>query len=66
MKCHQWVRRADLQRIALVAFLRRLIDRYAKTDDNAWAETLLPKASDEELERLVTVAMQVIDEEAKG
>ena len=29
-------------------------------------ETLLPKASDEELDRLVTVAMQVIDEEAKG
>jgi GAF domain-containing protein len=59
-------RRAELQRIALVAFLRRLLDRYAKTDDHAWAETLLPKASDEELERLVSVAMQVLDEEAKG
>jgi len=59
-------RRADLQRIALIAFVRRLLDRYAKTDDHVWAETLLPKASDEELERLVSVAMQVIDEEAKG
>lgn len=59
-------RRADLQRIALVAFMRRLLDRYARTDDHTWAETLLPKASDEELERLVSVAMQVIDEEAKG
>ena len=59
-------RRADLQRIALIAFLRRLLDRYAKSDEHIWAETLLPKASDEELERLVTVAMQVIDEEAKG
>ncbi len=59
-------RRADLQRIALLAFIRRLVDRYSKSDDHIWAETLLPKASDEELERLVTVAMQVIDEEAKG
>jgi GAF domain-containing protein len=59
-------RKADLQRIALIAFVRRLLDRYTRTDDHVWAETLLPKASDEELERLVTVAMQVIDEEAKG
>jgi GAF domain-containing protein len=59
-------RRADLQRIALLAFVRRLLDRYARGDDHVWAETLLPKASDEELERLVSVAMQVIDEEAKG
>ena len=59
-------RRAELQRIALVAFLRRLLDRYARAEGHAWAETLLPKASDEELERLVTVAMQVFEEEAKG
>lgn len=59
-------RRSDLQRIALVAFLRRLLDRYAKAEDQSWAETLLPKASDEELERLVAVAMQVFEEEAKG
>jgi len=59
-------RRNDLQRIALLSFVRRLLDRYAKTDDHVWAETLLPKASDEELERLVSVAVQVIDEEAKG
>ena len=37
-----------------------------KGEDHSWAETLLPKASDEELERLVTVAMQVLEEEAKG
>jgi GAF domain-containing protein len=59
-------RRTDLQRVALIAFIRRLLDRYTKSDDHVWAETLLPKASDEELERLVSVAMQVIDEEAKG
>jgi GAF domain-containing protein len=59
-------RRAELQRIALLAFLRRLLDKFAASEDHTWAETLLPKASDEELERLVSVAMQVFEEEAKG
>jgi two-component system, sensor histidine kinase ChiS len=59
-------RRADLQRIALVSFARRLFDRYAKTEEHLWAETLLPKNSDEELDRLVSVALQVVAEEAKG
>ena len=59
-------RQAELQRIALVAFIRRLLDRYAHTEDHMWAETLLPKASDDELDRLVNVAIQVIEEEAKG
>ena len=59
-------RRTEIQRVALVSFLKRLLDRYAKTEDHIWAETLLPKDSDEELERLVSVAMQVMAEEAKG
>ncbi|MDB4915887.1 MAG: response receiver sensor histidine kinase [Gemmatimonadetes bacterium] len=59
-------RKADLQRVALVGFMRRLLDRYAHGEEQTWAETLLPKAADEELERLVTVAMQVLDEESKG
>ena len=59
-------RKAELQRVALVGFMRRLLDRYAKGEEHTWAETLLPKAADEELERLVTVAMQVLEEEAKG
>lgn len=59
-------RQAELRRIALVAFLRRLFERVASTDDQSWAETLLPRASDEELERLVSVTMQVLDEESKG
>jgi GAF domain-containing protein len=59
-------RKAELHRVALVGFMRRLLDRYAKGEEQSWAETLLPKAADEELERLVTVAMQVLDEEAKG
>jgi GAF domain-containing protein len=59
-------RKAELQRVALVGFMRRLLDRYAKGEEHTWAETLLPRAADEELERLVTVAMQVLEEEAKG
>jgi GAF domain-containing protein len=59
-------RRTELQRVALVSFVRRLLDRYAKTEEHAWAESLLPKESDEELERLVSVALQVVAEEAKG
>jgi two-component system, sensor histidine kinase ChiS len=59
-------RRGELQRIALLSFVRRLLDRYAKLEDHVWAETLLPKESDDELERLVSVAMKVVDEETKG
>ena len=59
-------RRGDLQRVAMISFFRRLLDRYASSYDQAWAESLLPKASGEELDRLVSVAMQVIDEESKG
>lgn len=59
-------RRAELQRIALVAFLRKLLDSYGKTQSQTSPEALLAKASDEELDRLVTVAMQVFAEEAKG
>jgi two-component system sensor histidine kinase ChiS len=58
--------RSELPAIALLAFLRRLLDRYASSESHIWAETLLAKASDEELERLVGVTLQVIEEEAKG
>lgn len=59
-------RRSEMQRIALIAFVRRLLDRYTNTEDHMWAETLLPPSADEELQRLVSVAMEVIGEEAKG
>jgi hypothetical protein len=59
-------RRSEMQRIAMIGFIRRLLDRYATSEDHMWAETLLPKASDEELERLVGVAMKVLEEEALG
>jgi len=59
-------RKSELQRVALLAFIRRLLDRYATAEDHMWAETLLPKASDQELERLVAVAMKVFEEESRG
>ena len=59
-------RTSELQRIAMLAYLRRLLDTYAQTQEHVWAETLLPKASDDELERLVGVTLNVIAEEAKG
>jgi GAF domain-containing protein len=58
-------RRANIQRAALVSFLQRLLSRFGE-QDHAFAETLLPNASGEELDRLVGVAMQVLDEEGKS
>jgi GAF domain-containing protein len=58
-------RRLELERVALLAFVRRLLDAFGQRD-GAWGEALLPKASADELDRLVSVAMAVIQEEAKG
>jgi GAF domain-containing protein len=59
------LRRMELERVALLAFMRRLLDAFGHRE-GAWGEGLLPKASAEELDRLVGVAMAVIQEEAKG
>lgn len=59
-------RRAELQRIALVSFVRRLLDRYTRSEDHMWAETLLPTTADDELDRLVSVVLEVMSTEAKG
>ncbi len=58
-------RRTDFERIALVGFLRRLLGTYAR-HEGAWGEGMLSRTSGEELDRLVEVAMTVIQEEAKG
>ena len=58
-------RRTDYERIALVGFLRRLLGTYAH-HEGAWGEGMLSRTSGEELDRLVEVAMTVIQEEAKG
>ncbi len=57
--------RMELERVALLAFCRRLLDTFGQRE-GAWAEGLLPRASADELDRLVGVAMAVIQEEAKG
>lgn len=59
------LRRMELERVALLGFLRRLLETFGQRE-GAWAEGLLPKAGAEELDRLVGVAMAVIQEEAKG
>jgi GAF domain-containing protein len=59
------MRRMELERVALLAFLRRLLAAFGERE-GAWAEGLLPRASADELDRLVGVAMAVIQEEAKG
>ena len=59
------LKRMDLERVALLAFLRRLLDIFEQREAIS-GEGLLPKASADELDRLVGVAMAVIQEEAKG
>lgn len=58
-------RRSDFERIALVGFLRRFLEAYSH-HEGAWGEGLLSRTSGEELDRLVEVAMTVVQEEAKG
>lgn len=55
----------ELESMAMLSFLRRLMDAFGQRE-GAWAEGLLPKASAEELDRLVGVTLAVIQEEAKG
>ena len=57
--------RADIQRVALVAYLQKLLEAFAR-HDRAVIEQLLPDTSTAELQRLVGVTMAVLAEEAKG
>lgn len=62
---HAAAHRAELERIALVGFLARLLSRF-NTTEGAWSEGQMSKASAQELDRLVEIAMTVLSEEAKG
>ena len=57
--------RADVQRVALVGYLQKLLEAFAQ-QDRAAIEQLLPNTSAAELQRLVGVTMAVLAEEAKG
>ena len=56
---------ADIQRVALVAYLQKLLEAFA-VHDRVAIEQLLPDTSAAELQRLVGVTMAVLAEEAKG
>jgi len=58
-------RQANLERVALVGFLKRLLNAFSR-HDGSWTEGLLSDSAGEELDRLADVAMTVIHEEGKG
>lgn len=58
-------RRANLERVALLAFLKRLMDSFSR-HDGATSEDLLSETASGELDRLADVAMTVVQEEGKA
>ncbi|MFN8651683.1 MAG: GAF domain-containing protein [Gemmatimonadales bacterium] len=56
-------RAVERERVALIGFLRRLLDDFSNRE-GPWAEGVLAKASAEEIERLVGVALTVLQQEA--
>ncbi len=56
-------RAAERERVALIGFLRRLLDDFTSRE-GPWSEGVLAKASAEEIERLVGVALTVLQQEA--
>lgn len=58
-------RQAGLERIALIAFLERLLTAFGKRD-GTFSSNMLSEAAVKELDRLTDVAMTVIGEEGKG
>jgi GAF domain-containing protein len=55
----------DRERVALVGYLRRLLDTFAERE-GPWGEDALARASAEEIDRLVGVTMAVLAQEATG
>ncbi len=56
-------RAVERERVALIGFLRRLLDDFTARE-GPWSEGLLARASGEEIERLVGVALTVLQQEA--
>ena len=59
------VRQAHAERVAIVGFLRRLMDSFGARDES-WTDDLLSDSAARELDRLTEVAMTVIEEEGKA
>ncbi|MGH7657275.1 MAG: GAF domain-containing protein [Gemmatimonadales bacterium] len=55
----------ERERAALIGFLRRLLDAFAGKE-GPWGEGILARATSEEIDRLVGVAMSVVAQEASG
>jgi two-component system cell cycle response regulator len=58
-------RSQDRERVALLGYLRRLLDTFADKQ-GPWQESALSRSSSEELDRLVGVTMTVLAQEATG
>ena len=58
-------RAREREQAALISFIRRMLEEFAAKEE-PWGEGVLAKASTEELDRLVGVAMTVISQEASG
>lgn len=58
-------RAREREQAALIGFMRRLLEEYA-VKEGPWGEGVLARASAEELDRMVGVAMTVITQEASG
>ena len=56
-------RGAEVQRVAMIVVLRRLLEAFARNGDQALAEGRLPDAADREIQRLVDDVMSTIGRE---
>ena len=56
---------AERERSAMLGFLRKLLDTFGDRE-KSFGESLLPRVSAQELDRLVGVALTVIGQEARG
>jgi GAF domain-containing protein len=59
-------RRAEMQRIAVVAFVRRLLETLARDGEQALAEARLPDAAEAEITVLVDQSMRILGDAGQG
>jgi GAF domain-containing protein len=59
-------RRAEMQRIAVVAFVRRLLETLARDGEQALAEARLPDAAEAEITVLVDQSMRLLGDAGQG
>lgn len=62
---HERARQANMERVAIVSFMTRLMESFSLRDES-WTDDLLSETAGRELDRLTQVAMTVIEEEGKA